>query len=103
MLLFRLFLLLSNELAAFLVSAHCGVSSEMDIVSYGWVTAVSNMLRFNFVFEVLGVWIFLGKMTTSYWLLWIGWVWMCKYCVRVRQGVGGFCGFVPARWLFCAG
>jgi hypothetical protein len=72
-------------------------------VSYGWVTAVSNMLRFNFVFEVLGVWIFLGKMTTSYWLLWIGWVWMCKYCVRVRQGVGGFCGFVPARWLFCAG
>jgi hypothetical protein len=29
------------------------------VVSYGWVTAVSNMLRFYF-FEVLGVWIFLG-------------------------------------------
>jgi hypothetical protein len=38
-------------------------------VSYSWVTAVSNMLRFDFDFEVLGVWIFLGKMTTSCWLL----------------------------------
>jgi hypothetical protein len=30
-------------------------------VSYSWVTTVSNMLRFDFVFEALGVWIFLGN------------------------------------------
>jgi hypothetical protein len=66
-------------------------------VSYSWVTAVSNMLRFDFVFEALGVWIFLGIETISCWCLWVGWGWVCKYCVRVRQGIGGFCGCVSAR------